>query len=254
MIFQNLKNGMENESIIASIRKIENDIDVLRRRADSIQENPEIISKRYKAHAVYLPSLIDGIGEELKSLRLGIIETVRELDSEVLKDFLNPKYERLVFEEIGEKIVPTVHFKDEKGKEIIFEPKEYFNSFRYKFYCVLLKITMAFTVKKYFKINFPLIFDDIFYSSDFANRDKVDEFISSIYDIHNKIFKENESPLQIIFFTHDDLILEAAFNGTSSLDNIICGRLFSYNECNEDGDYKEKENFGFYNLYIPFCK
>ena len=111
---------------------------------------------------------------------------------------------------------------------------------------------MAFTVKKYFNINFPLIFDDIFYSSDFANRDKVNEFISSIYNIHNIIFTDNENPLQIIFFTHDDLILEAAIKGTSDYGDVICGRLFSYNECDEDSDYRNKDNFEFYNLYIPF--
>jgi len=252
MVLQNFKDGKENESIIFSIRKIGNEIDVIKKRADSIQENPEIISKRYKSHAKYLPALIEGIKEELKNLRQEIVDIVRKIDSEVLQDFLNPQYEKLVFEEIGEKIVPTIHFKDVNGENTVFDPKEYFNSFRYKFFCVLLKITVAFTVKKYFNINFPLIFDDIFYSSDFANRDKVNEFIYSIYNIHNKIFTGNENPLQIIFFTHDDLILEAAIKGTADFGDVVCGRLFSYNECDANSDCRNKDNFEFYNLYIPF--
>ena len=251
-VFNNFKDEKENEAIILSLRKIGKEIDTIRNRADNIQENPEIVSIRYKTHAKYLPALINGIEVELKKIRQEIVDIVRKIDSEVLKDFLNPQYERLEFEEIGEKIVPTIHFKDINGVEIAFDPKEYFNSFRYKFFCVLLKITVAFTVKKYFNINFPLIFDDIFYSSDFANRDKVNEFISSIYNIHNKIFTGDENPLQIIFFTHDDLILEAAIKGTSDFGDVICGRLFSYNECNEDSDFRNKDNFEFYNLYIPF--
>ena len=251
ILIQFINEGKE-KGAITIIKEICDEIRQIDQHIDDVSESEESIRLKYKTHHDYLSSLIDGIDSELKYIQEVIRTNTEQLKNKILSDFLLPS-ERISFDLSDDrKFISTIYFKEDGMKnEIPFEPREYFNSFRYKFYCILLKIVAAFTVKILFNLNFPLIFDDIFYSSDFSNRDKVGDFIASIYKIHDKIFKANESPLQIIFFTHDDLILEAAVKGTSGLDNSLCGRLFFYDEV-EDDDIRPVDDIEFYNLYIPF--
>lgn len=236
-------------TIIEEISNVLKDLHI-----DDVTESEETVRSRYEVHRKYLSTLIEGIETELVNILKEILANTENLKKEILSDFLLPSEDIKFDLSPKKKLVSTIYFKtDGMENDIPFSPREYFNSFRYKFYCILLKIVAAFTVKKSFNLNFPLIFDDIFYSSDFSNRDKVGDFIASIYKIHNEIFKTADSPLQIIFFTHDDLILEAAIKGTSGLDNAICGRLFFYNEVEED-DIKSIEKIEYYNLYIPFTE
>ena len=253
-IFEQFISQASDRNAIKIIKEISDVLSQIESTVDHVPETDESIRNRYQSHYGHLKSLIEGIEEELEKIRIEILSNTNSLKDEVLSDFLMPSEEiNFVLSNEG-KLHATIYFKkEEKEKAIPFEPKEYFNSFRYKFYCILLKIVAAFTVKKYFNLNFPLIFDDIFYSSDFSNRDKVGDFISSIYKVHNKIFKEIDSPLQIIFFTHDDLILEAAMKGTMNLDNALYGRLFFYNEVQEE-DVRKEDRTEFYNLYIPFTE
>ena len=80
-------------------------------------------------------------------------------------------------------------------------------------------------------LNFPIVFDDVFYSSDFTNRNKVRHFIENIYAVHHKLFGKNEQQeLQIIFFTHDDLLLDAIRSATVEERHVIYARLFDYRE------------------------
>lgn len=242
----------EEKGTIVTIKEISEELAQVGLNMDNVEESEETVRIRYGAHHEHLKSLIDGIEKELNYIREQILSTTESLRDEILSNFLMPS-EEIKFSLSKEgKLFSTIYFKkDEMENEIPFEPREYLNSFRYKFYCILLKIVAAFTVKKCFNLNFPLIFDDIFYSSDFSNRDKVGDFIASIYEIHNKIFKGVNSPLQIIFYTHDDLILDAAIQGTSDIENVIYGRLFSYDAVEKE-DVKKVDDVEFYNLYIPF--
>lgn len=127
-------------------------------------------------------------------------------------------------------------------------PRLYLNSFRYKLYCICLRISIAFCVKHYFDINFPLVFDDIFYSSDFVNRERVEDFIEKIITIHNDLFHNDESPLQILFFTHDTLILNAATNGAKKISfPFHSGRIFDEKEVEGD-DVLNVNNIKIYQL------
>lgn len=244
----------KDRDVIKIIREVSDVLAQIESTMDNVTETDESIRYKYQLHSVYLKTLIDGIEEELKKIRKVILENTERLKKETLVDFLFPSEEILFALTDDGKLLSTLYFKkEEKEKGISFDPKEYFNSFRYKFYCILLKIVAAFTVKKYFNFNFPLVFDDIFYSSDFSNRDKVGDFIASIYKVHNEIFEEIDSPLQIIFFTHDDLILEAAMKGTADFDNALYGRLFYYDEVQE-GDVRKENGLEYYNLYLPFTE
>lgn len=111
-------------------------------------------------------------------------------------------------------------------------PLLYLNSFRFKLYTLCIKIGMAFSVMKMMNISFPLVLDDVFYSSDFSNREMVRLFIKKTFELYHKEIESTTSKrLQIIFFTHDEVILEAAINGMKEMDDIYkYGRIFNYQE------------------------
>lgn len=112
------------------------------------------------------------------------------------------------------------------------------NSFRLRLLTLCMKISMAFTVMEMLNLSFPLVFDDVFYSSDFNNRERVNEFISNIYQIYRQLLGEEALPLQIIFFTHDEIVLESAVKGTKEVgESFISGRIFNYQEMEADCDY-----------------
>lgn len=118
------------------------------------------------------------------------------------------------------------------------DPLLLLNSFRFKLYTLCLKISMAFSVMKNMNLSFPLVFDDVFYSSDFVNREKVRDFIEKIFKLYDEIIVDKPVPLQVIFFTHDEVVLEAAVKGMNAKDmNVMYkyGRIFNYQEM-------EKEN------------
>lgn len=143
-------------------------------------------------------------------------------------------------------------------------PSRYYNTFRYKLFCMMLRIAIAFTIMKREKIFFPLIWDDIFYSSDYRNKAQVLFFMQKIVSAFECIFPNQKDMLQIICFTHDELIMKAFIEAAkthgrddateneqtnTSLENAIFGRLFSYVEITRE-DEKETENKKKYdNLY-----
>lgn len=93
------------------------------------------------------------------------------------------------------------------------EPRIYFNTFRFKLFCVVLKVAIAVGVKKIYGENWPIVIDDVFDSSDFNNRSRMDRFIERIVELHNGCIDKNRFPLQLILFTQDDLIGEAVYRG-----------------------------------------
>lgn len=203
---------------------------------------------RYNNHYGYLNDLIEEL-EKLINIRIeffyrighrfveGILESFMEMD-ETFKLVLR-----------NNQIIPLIEFTKADGTRENFTPREFFNSFRFKMYCLGLKIAVAFSIKKYMNFNFPLILDDVFYSSDFTNREKVEEFIWALYNVHESIFKEQQE-LQILFLTHDELLVSAATKSVPYRKPILSGRLYDYREftTNPNGDDDKQ----FINLYVPF--
>lgn len=144
-------------------------------------------------------------------------------------------------------------------------PSRYYNTFRFKLFCMMLRVAIAFTIMKREKIFFPLIWDDIFYSSDYKNKAQVEYFIKNIVQAFEDIFPERKDMLQIICFTHDELIMKAFIESARttsidnnnkrikrklSLDDAMFGRLFSYTEMDVEIDrIKIQDIEKFDNLY-----
>lgn len=121
---------------------------------------------------------------------------------------------------------------------------------------------MAFSAMRLNKIIHPIVFDDVFYSSDFENRNRIEEFIARTYEAYEKFVREgnkNCPDLQLIFLSHDDIIVDAIRGGIHTLDgtrvkmpNVIYGRLFDYREMNRQEDIVKVGIHEFNNLYVKF--
>lgn len=147
-----------------------------------------------------------------------------------------------------------------KDSNMQLNPREYFNNFRFKLYLISIRIAVAFHIMKQRKISFPLLFDDVFDSSDFNNRLQTEKFFRKIREIY-KDLKIGDSPLQLMFFTQDEVIAESIFEGLAFDEHdipagnspTILGRLFSVypeSELSPNEKYVEiGEGIRFYNLY-----
>lgn len=136
----------------------------------------------------------------------------------------------------------------ENGKNSKIRIKRYFNTFRHRMFSVLLVISTSFAIMKKLNINFPIVIDDVFHANDFIHRTKIKELIELIIKSHKEIFGSSQE-LQLIIFTHDDLIFNSIRkwilenNNRSKNDNINFGfyRLLDYEQAEKD-DMNEINN------------
>lgn len=136
------------------------------------------------------------------------------------------------------------------NQTVTFSPKQYLNSFRFKLYTLCVKISLAFSVMKNLNVRFPLVFDDVFYSSDFTNRERVREFIRKLFELYDTNVADKEHPLQIIFFTHDEVVMEAAQKGVHFTEAAyLYGRIFNYQEMEKLGKQQTDNN----KTILPLC-
>lgn len=135
-------------------------------------------------------------------------------------------------------------------------PNAYLNTFKFKLFCVSLKLAMCCVAKAIYNINFPLVIDDVFDSSDFDNRVKIKEFVSNLLRQHDNLMKDirTEMPLQIIFFTQDDLIANQMAEGLAeSGEKVKFSRIFDYHEIDITNDklFKISDNMT-HQVRLPF--
>lgn len=95
--------------------------------------------------------------------------------------------------------------------------KKHFNTFRYHLFNTILNMAFSFAVMKRLNVKLPIVLDDIFYASDFHNRKNIKHFVESILSAYNSIFEkmkdEDESKLQLVIFTHDELVFKSITEG-----------------------------------------
>lgn len=113
------------------------------------------------------------------------------------------------------------------------EPRSYMNTFKYKLFCVALKMAFVCMAKKVYQINYPVIIDDVFDSSDFDSRIKLRDFIKEMLLQHYRLLPEPKYKLQFIFFTQDDLIADQVGKGLQAAENdskVMSARIYDYHE------------------------
>lgn len=158
----------------------------------------------------------------------------REIDLEISKQ--PEDYDEETGEILSEIIIAQLKIKN---KNIPPQPiNKYLNTFHYRLFSTMVGISIAIASRKNTNVNLPLVLDDIFYASDFENRTTVEHFLKHIF----KAFKDYtpEMPLQLILFTHDQLIFESAIKVIKDIEetDIAFAKLFSYTEAEETENYK----------------
>ena len=121
-------------------------------------------------------------------------------------------------------------------------PHLFYNSFRYKLFAISVKISLAFMMMKKYNMIAPIIIDDVFTASDFDNTINIDLFFSQMFKSFEKVVEKSVDNLQIIMFTHDEVVLNGLKEVFSAKDaphvSYIMGRLLDTKELLPD-DYDE---------------
>lgn len=212
--------------LIKSIAFLNNAIDEVKKHISLIElsygnsKNKETIKLKDKCadlrNSIYfvLERLKSHLTKELRRNQIAALKDAEETIRIILKDYLDDGVE-LSTREIEN---PDTHTKETlingklklDGKEI--EPKIYFNNFRFKLYVIVLRAAISLHRMKIFGLKFPLVFDDVFDSSDFVNRTQARVFIESLINRYRATISSG-TPLQIIFFTQDEVVANALYKG-----------------------------------------
>ena len=184
-----------------------------------------------------------------------IIRTMEKfkLSSEKFKLFINFKNKKM-------ELLLRNEAMEDSAKEV-YLPSHFYNAFRYKLFCLLLKIACGFAYMKKRNIRIPIILDDVFYGSDFYSRTHVRQFFEILMEQIKSLNEENKGTeedknnfIQIICFTHDEIILNAIMDVMMTSENqnevrAVFGRII-------DAEYivrtqsKNNENKG--GIYLNF--
>lgn len=129
----------------------------------------------------------------------------------------------------AEEDVITIKLQKKTGDPTLIEPKEYFNTFRYKLFCIMISMGLAISIKKKYAYNIPVVFDDVFMSSDFKRRSEFEEFFRKLLTLFYEF--DNDLNTQFLVFTHDEVVYDSLLNILSqnhkglNHDNTVFGKL-----------------------------
>lgn len=271
---QNILSNNESLNIEQLILKIENEIKELHSQIKTAKERNEKLESEDLKRATQKVEYAMQIKEEIKifNSKLGLkvneivqtgFQAFKEPVEEIMNDYFNddPQYKlRIELKEIpiiidGEEYASKIivaEIVDKYNELITTSPDHYFNTFRYKLFSLMISLSIALASRKMYKVNLPLVIDDLFYGSDYVSKNTFSEFIQKIIRLYEK--HTPDMPLQIILFTHDNFIYKSAIEGIKNLsignknlnlDKTIISRMFPAN----DKEMAEAENgFKYWNL------
>lgn len=212
--------------------------------------------------------------KELKESVLEFKELLSNQIAEVMNELINSQSQNINqslkwFAEKGEKIQiekapetghPIVTIKYNRGEEeIVTYPSLYLNTFRFRLFVISLKIALTFAFMKRERTIVPIVIDEVFNSSDFENRLRLEKYVEMIYsqydDMQISLYR-----LQIVLFTHDEIVLRSFARGANLKKEFyinnpikrdyITGRIFRQNEASKFSTSPETAgNMVYYNLY-----
>lgn len=298
----NEESGNSRDSLISDHLKEYNALNIenyiLSKRLDKI---PKILqsAEGYSSTVGNMKNLILWLEEKLEEKLKEWLPKIKEAISSLLQEYFDPdndiidikyqftKYDQKIslplpqrqgasenFLKFEIKILSSAGCLDSGTNFYPKDPREYLNTFKYKLFCVALKMAFCCVAKDLYHINFPLIIDDVFDASDFDNRIRLKEFVINLFQNHDALMANHKSTtedysLQLIFFTQDDLIADQVDKGLRYVcvnpQMVKFGHIFDYHEiifgskdkiCDESADKKlelknpedKTEKYGYYPL------
>lgn len=234
---------------------------------DSLTEDEKAEIGRYGEIFSFLRQIHDRAITRNEKIKGDLLSQAQSIITSLLKDYEDEMVEISFSQKDNNKFFNGLLQLKSDNTQI--NPRYYFNNFRFKLYLVSLKVAIAFYIMNSRKISFPLIFDDIFDSSDFSNRVNSKEYFNKIFRVYQDLNILEGKPLQIIFFTQDEIIAESIFDGICDIRKENEGvsqecyperkamlvRLFTPEESGINDKFQVNEAKGdsepkeFYNLY-----
>jgi hypothetical protein len=227
---QELTTAQKIALVESEIKRLTEQVESTKKRINEL--NPLIeklqkevaLGKRIKSELDWVIPLFDN---EVNELINTAFDPIQEIVETILKDYLkeenlslkiSKKEKKVIIEEqevINNIIVANLEYLDQETGEIkTVTPDIYFNTFRYKLFCLMVSLSLGLATRKEHKINLPLIIDDIFFASDFISKNSFAEFLQKVIQL---FYKQTPSmPLQLILFTHDDLIFRSAIDAVDN--------------------------------------
>lgn len=204
----------------------------------------------------YYDELAVKIDTAIESIIKDLFPKIKDFVTIVLSEyFLKDNGEEFNVRLDGGNLKFSINYSENRGHAIAPSPNQYLNTFRFKLFVFSLKLALGLCVKIHGNFDFPYIIDDLFDSSDFSNRMRIESFISKIVESHdsiiskeiencregrndNKLTAEDKNHIeflkrlktpQIILFTQDHLIADGVYNGLRANfeQQVVLGRLFS---------------------------
>ncbi|RTY84800.1 hypothetical protein EKL99_02080 [Flavobacterium sp. ZB4P23] len=194
------------------------------------------------------------LNEEKDRIVTSYFKSIKEVVEKIMNDFIDEKesinlelslekIDRNVDGEIFQTEVIMAKIVQKDGKSTT--PDIYFNTFRYKVFCLMISLSIALSTRMRYKVNLPLVMDDLFFASDFISKNSFSVFFQKIIELFYKYTPD--MPLQFILFTHDDLIFRSALdaiddftkkdflnlhneNKISLSENTFIARMFDIND------------------------
>jgi hypothetical protein len=219
------ENINRNNSEISKFREIQSSYDTLKKQTKEFLDvyhiylNKEVEQAFFPIQMIVEEILNGYLNRENRNVELRITKDPEETDEatgEVLSEIITAK----------------IFIKGENNTSI--PVNRFFNTFHYRLFSTMVGIGIAVASRINTKINLPIVMDDIFYASDFENRARVESFLHEIFEIFKSFTPD--IPLQLILFTHDQLIFESAIKATlkSSIPDVYFAKLFPFKDSSEE--------------------
>ncbi|MDD4544544.1 MAG: hypothetical protein PHP27_01795, partial [Bacteroidales bacterium] len=212
----------EHKISLPLIEKRIEDLYLLLKQSDKIVSDVNKIKDEIRLFNINLSKVKDGIV-------MDYFYTIKDVVENIMNDFIEEDEKIKIMLDIEEikKEVDGDFFSTEiivakiiKENEEKTTPDIYFNTFRYKVFCLMINLSIALTTRMRYKINLPLVMDDLFFASDFISKNSFSSFLKKIIHLFYKYTPE--MPFQFILFTHDDLIFRSALDAVD---------YFNYDSC-----------------------
>ena len=205
---------------------------------------------------------IDTLLARLQEIRKKLADSIEELVKEIFdKDFeqaVRAVFDKTFIDVQHEKFNFDIRKID--NHLVLIEVNDspvhiYFNTFRYRLFCLTMQVMVNLKMMKQYKFNFPIIFDDVFYANDYKNKRQLYKFFEILEDKATAFLSPGDD-LQILFFAHDEQLvatLHKKFYQSFRFGRMIEPNDFKDASMQTDLQCKTGDNT-YFNLYFTIYK